>query len=381
MPHRRDRYRKAVDLRGHVIAVAAASVLFLVAAKGAHAQPLPDEGLQTIIDSSVRGGVPGVALCVETWDGKVWSGAAGTTAVDNPQPVTPDMPFRLFGLSKLAIAALALTLVDDAELALDDSIGQWIDLALIQNLPHAHEITIRDLIAQTSGIRDYLDEEFVFMTRAEPGRKWRPEELVARAAEGEPFSAPDPEVSYDSHTNYVLLGLAIERAGNAPLAQQLEERIFKPLGMTSTHSWESMAEPSPVHGHVPQFMVRIDVSDIDLSMAWGGGGLLSTAEDVAKMTRGIFEGNLLSGNSRALMTENFRPLDDEEAEYGYGTIRFLSYEPSPIGYSGEGIGFGAVTAWWPETGLIVVVLTNLQAEAHLGILEGVANAVASHRSP
>jgi D-alanyl-D-alanine carboxypeptidase len=357
------------------MAMAVAAVSFVATFAQAQTQPLPEERFQALIEGSVRGGVPGVVLHVETWDGKVWSGAAGTTAVDDPRPLTPDLPFRLFGLSKLAVAALALTLVDDATLALEDSIGEWIDPALIQNLPHAHEITIRDLIAQTSGIRDYLDEEFVFMTRAEPGRQWRPEELVARAAEGEPFSAPDPNISYDSNTNYVLLGLAIETAGGTPLAQQLEERIFKPLAMTSTHSGETMAEPSPVHGHVPQFMVRIDVSDIDLSMAWGAGGLLSTAEDVAKMTRGIFEGTLLSRSSRALMTENFRPLADEEAEYGYGTIRFSSYEPSPIGYSGEGIGFGTVTAWWPEAGLIVVVLTNLEAEAHLGILEGVADAL------
>jgi D-alanyl-D-alanine carboxypeptidase len=369
------RRRTPFGLRGPAMAMAVAAASFVATFAQAQTQPLPDERFQALIEGSVRGGVPGVVLHVETWDGKVWSGAAGTAAVDSPEPLTADQPFRLFGLSKLAVAALALALVDDARLGLDDGIGKWLDPALIQNLPHAGEITIRDLIAQTSGIRDYFDEEFVFMTRANPGRKWSPQELVALAVDGEPYSGPDPEVSYDSNTNYVLLGLAIERAGEAPLAQQLEERVFKPLAMTATQSWENMSAPSPVHGHVPQFMVRIDVSDIDLSLAWGAGDLISTAEDVAKMTRGVFEGTLLSRNSRALMTEQFRPLADEEAEYGYGTMRFSSFTPSPIGHSGEGVGFGTVAAWWPDTGLVVVVLTNLEAEAHLGILEAVIDAI------
>lgn len=356
-------------------AVAAASLVTTFAQ--AQTKPLPVERFQTIIESSVRGGVPGVVLHVETWDGKVWSGAAGTAAIDNAEPLTPDQPFRLYTMSKLPVAALALALVDDAKLVLDDAIGKWLDPALIQNLPHADEITIRDLIAQTSGIRDYFDEAFVFMTRANPQREWSPQELVALAVDGTPFSAPNAEISADSNTNYVLLGLAIERAGKAPLAQQLEERIFKPLAMTDTYSWRNTREPLAVHGNVAQFRMRIDVSDIDLSLAWGAGDLISTAEDVAKMTRGIFEGTLLSRSSRALMTEQFRSLADEEAEYGYGTMRFSSFTPSPIGHTGEGVGFGTVTAWWPENGLVVVALTNLEVEAHLGILEAVIDAIGS----
>ena len=145
--------------------------------------------------------------------------------------------------------------------------------------------------------------------------------------------------------------------------------------MTATRSWEDVEEPSPVHGYVPQFLTRIDVSDIDLSMAWGAGGLISTAKDVAKMTRGIFEGTILSRSSRALMTERFHPLADKEVEYGYGTVRFSSFDPAPIGYTGKGVGFGTLTAWWPQTGLIVTVLTHLAVGTYLGVLQAVAAAV------
>ena len=336
----------------------------------------PGDRFEKIIEDAVRIGVPGVVLHVETWEGTVWSGAAGTTELEDPQPLSADMPFPLYGMSKMAIATLALALVDHARLGLDDRIGEWIDPELIRDLPYADQITVRDLIAQTSGIRDYVDESFLFMTRADPGRKWRPQELVAHAIDGDAVAAPGTDVSYDSNTNYVLLGLAIEKAGGAPLAAQLNDRFFEPLAMTETRSWENVDRPSPVHGHVPQFMHRIDVSDIDLSMAWGAGGLISTAKDIATMTRAVFEGNVLSSTSRALMTESFRPLYDEQAEYGHGTMRFSSFDPAPIGHSGEGVGFGTLTAWWPQSGLIVVVLTNLQVETYLGVLDAVARAVA-----
>jgi len=358
--------------------VIAATIFLAAGSAGAQAQRFPGDRFEHIMESAVRAGVPGVVLHVETWDGAAWSGAAGTTELEYPEPLTPDMPFRLYDLSKMAVAALALILVDDAKLGLDDRIGKWIDPALIQNLPYANEITIRDLIAQTSGIRDYFDEAFVFATRANPGRKWTPEELIAHAADGDAFARPGTDRSYDSNTNYVLLALALEKAGGARLAAQLHQRLFRPLGMKATRSFEEAGEPAPVHGHVPQFLYRIDVSDFDLSMAWGAGGLISTAADVAKMTRGVFEGHLLSSASRALMSEGFRPLEDEAAEYGYGTMRFLPLDPAPVGHAGEGAGFGTITAWWPESGLIVVVLTSLEVETYFGILGEVAKAISEY---
>ena len=360
-----------------VLALVLASAATVVAPSPAHAQQFPVDTFQNILDNAVRAGVPGIVLHVETWDGNIWSGSAGQTETENPQALTADMPFRLYTLSKMAVAALALDLVDDARLGLDDKIGKWIDPALIANLPYSNEITIRDLVAETSGIRDYFDQPFVFETRSNAGKKWRPEELVAHAAKGDAIGAPDRDVSHASNTNYVLLGLAIEKAGGAPLATQLRERIFEPLEMTATQSWEEVELPSLVHGHVPQFLSRVDVGDLDLSMAWGTGDLVSNAADIVRLTRGLFEGRILSSTSRALMSEVFRPLADSEfdVDYGYGTMRFNAIAPAPVGFNAKGAGFGALAAWWPKTGLIVVVLANLEVDTPLGVLEAVATAL------
>jgi D-alanyl-D-alanine carboxypeptidase len=356
-------------------ALVVASSLLLFGLPAAEAQGLPGEQFQKYIDSAVRVGAPGIVLHVETWDGATWSGAAGYAELESLQPITSDMPFRLHSLSMMPVAAVALALVDEAKLGLDDSIGEWIDPTLIENLPNAHAITIRDLIAHTSGIRDYFDEDFFYIVRQDSGREWRPEELIAHAINGPAVAVPGSDVSYFSNTNYTLLGLAIEKAGGETLTRQLHTRIFEPLSMNATKSWEEVNEPSPVHGHFLMQRYRIDVSDMNPSMFWGGGGLVSTAADVAKMTRGIFEGKILSSPGRALMKESFRLLFDTEFEYGYGSIRFPSFDPAPIGHSGRGVGYGTLAAWWPETGLIVVVLTNLQNEAYLGVLKGVVHSL------
>ena len=119
------------------MALIVASIVSLFTLPAAQSQGLPGERFQKYIDNAARVGVPGIVLYVETWDGAVWSGTAGQTELEFPQPVTLDMPFRLHGLSMMPVAALALALVDDAKLGLDDRIGKWIDPALIQNLPNA----------------------------------------------------------------------------------------------------------------------------------------------------------------------------------------------------------------------------------------------------
>jgi hypothetical protein len=93
------------------------------------------------------------------------------------------------------------------------------------------------------------------------------------------------------------------------------------------------------------------------------------------LTRALFEGSFLSRSSRALMIEEFRPLDDSEEEYSHGTMRFASISSAPIGHRGQGVGFGTIAAWWPQSGLIVVVLTNLEVESYLGVLQAVAAAL------
>jgi D-alanyl-D-alanine carboxypeptidase len=346
----------------------AVNALALLASAFAVAGELPAAKFQAILDKTVAAGVPGIVLRVETADGKAWTGAAGIANLNGPA-VTPDSLFRLYSISKMVTAATAFTLVDEGKIGLDDRIGDLLDASLIGSLPNASVATVRQLITHTSGIRDYADERFLEMIRQNYARKWTPSELIALAADGAPIAPPGNSPSYYSNTNYTLLGLIIEKATGLPLAAAIRARVLKPLGAEHTYSWEEGGRPEPIAGYLAGDGALEDVSTIDLSISWACGGLLSTAADTARITRGILAGSLLSPESRALMTTDFRPLAGRRVEYGYGSMRVPLFDPAPIGHSGEGPGFGTLTLWWPDSGTIIVVLANIEVGAHFEVLQ------------
>ena len=351
-----------------------AVALSLPAAAPAADGSLPGQKLQAIVDEAVASGVPGAVVRVETADGEVWTGAAGVVAVGGGS-MSPDSLFRLFSVTKTITAATAFTLIDDGTLGLDDPIGAWLDASLIADLPNSTDVTVRHLIAQTSGIRDYADDRLTAMIRENFERVWTPAELVALAADGDAVAPPGESPTYYSNTNYTLLGLIIEKATGMPLADAIRARVLGPLGAADTFSWAEAGRPEPVPGYFGEGGELMDVSAVDLSMMWASGDLLSTAGDTSKLLRGILAGDLLSVESRALMTGDFRPMVDRPVEYGYGTFRVPQWNPAPVGHSGEGPGAGALAVWWPDDGTIVVILTNLDTGAHVAMLQEVAAAL------
>jgi D-alanyl-D-alanine carboxypeptidase len=344
------------------------ATLFVSSIAAATAADLPGEKLKAIVDQAAASGVPGAVLLVETRSGDRWVGAAGVER-QGGAPTTPDSVFRVYSTSKMIVAATAFTLIDEKTLGLDDRLDQWLTPDQLGRLPGAGAITVRQLIAQTSGIRDYFDDHFIDLIKEDFARVWTPAELLNIAADGEPAAAPGTGSSYYSNTNYVLLGLVIEKAAGASLSNAIRTHVLEPLGADHTFSWEEQGRPAPVAGYLPLGGGELlDVSAVDLSISWGAGGIISTATDLAKLTRGILAGSLLSDASRELMTTNFRPMADKNVAYGYGSFR-VPFEHPLIGHSGEGPGFGVLALLSPDDDTVIVAMTNLQTEAHFTMLE------------
>ena len=335
------------------------------------AADLPAAAFQSILDKTAAAGTPAIVARVETADGAFWTGAAGYATLGGKH-ATPESLFRLFSITKTIVAASAFTLIDEGKLGLDDPIGKWLAPELIANLPYAGELTVRHLIAQTSGIRDYDDEWFDDRVREDMTRVWTPEELVAHAAEGDAIAPPGDGTSYYSNTNYVLLGLIIEKASGMTLADAIRTRVLEPLGANRTFSPGAPGRSELVTAYYSEGGELIDLSAFDPSAIWAAGDLASTAKDAAKLMRGILAGDLLSPESRALMTEDFRPTAGKEIEYGYGTFRAPQWTPAPIGHSGEGPGGDAIAMRWPDDGTVIVVMTNLENGAHIDALFQIA---------
>src|SRR5262249_23663221 len=150
-------------------------------------------------------------------------------------------------------------------------------------VPNGNGITIRELLNHTSGLYNYIDDNgFRARLLNDPGYSWTPAELVAIATAHGPVFAPGTTWLY-SNTNYILLGMIVEAVTGTTIEQQLRERLFAPLGLTSTSFPMTVQMPgSYAHGYAGTATLPIRAGtlvDITPTMSptwlWAGGAIVS----------------------------------------------------------------------------------------------------------
>jgi D-alanyl-D-alanine carboxypeptidase len=283
---------------------------------------------QALLDEVVRTGAPGTLGLVRTRE-DVWRGASGLADVERATPMRPDARFRIGSVTKTFVAVVVLQLVAEGRLSLAD--------------PVLGNVRVRDLLAHTSGVYDVT---------ALPGvmeRHWQPQQLV-EAALREPrlFRAPGARYEYSS-TNYVLLGLLVERTTGRTLEEEIAARVLRPLGLRHTGF---RLEPGNVHGYMPPVrdgfvMVRPgrDTWADDPSWAWASGNLVSTASDLARFYAALLRGELLP---RRLLEAMVTPAVERPSRLRYGLGIAIVRTECGLAYGHTGNVLGYVTAVWND---------------------------------
>lgn len=257
--------------------------------------------LQAVLDEAVaRGATPGIMMRVEAPGLDLsFSGVAGVSDIATGAALTPHHPVRIASNTKTFLAAATLRLWEEGRLGLDDSIGRHLppDVAamLAADGYDLEAMTVRHLLTHTSGLYDYADRErFIEAILADPHHRWTPEEQIGLAVDwGDPYGPPGALYRY-SDTGYVVLGLVLESAYGGPLAAVLRNLLpFERLGMHDT--WLETLEPPPpgASERAHQYLGERDTWDWDPSLdLYGGGGLVSTADDMAVFMRALFTGGV-----------------------------------------------------------------------------------------
>jgi CubicO group peptidase (beta-lactamase class C family) len=212
--------------------------------------------------------------------------------------------FRVGSVTKTFTSTVILQLAAEHRLSLDDPIQRYV--------PGAPDIPLRRLLNHTSGIYNHSEHPGFF--DGWPLKHWQPHELVAIAFQHPPYFPAGADFHY-SNTNYVLLGLVIERVTGRSLERELERRILRPLGLRDT----SYDEGPHVRGVAPGFVDAQNVKVQDTSWAGAAGALVSTARDLDRFYRALLSGRLLP---RAQLAE-MKTRDPAAGPYGLGlfTIR------------------------------------------------------------
>jgi len=290
----------------HYLRTAAAGLsvaLVLLTAPAASAQNTAtiETQLQALLDDVVENGsTPGIMMRVEAPGfGLSFSGVAGVTDLATGTALTRDNPVRIASNTKTFLAAATLRLWEDGRLGLDDPISKYLSPAhagvLSADGYDLDAIKIRHLLTHTSGLYDYADRDlFVQAILDDPYHRWTPEEQIGLAVEwGDPYGGAGEVYRY-SDTGYVVLGLVLESAYGKPLASVLRELLeFERLAMDDT--WLETLEdpPAGASDRAHQYMGERDTYDWDPSLdLYGGGGLVSTADDMAVFMRALFTGGV-----------------------------------------------------------------------------------------
>jgi D-alanyl-D-alanine carboxypeptidase len=308
-------------------------------------------------------------------DGAVLALATGVSDRETGRPMAPSDRMLQGSVGKTYVAAVALQLVGEGRLGLDDRVAAWLGAEpWFGRLPNAADLTVRALMNHTSGLVRYeFDERFLADLTADPGRTWRPEEQLAYVLDTAPPFAVGAGWEY-SDTNYLVLGLVLERAGGAPYVELLRTRLLAPLGLADTVPVEGPRVPGVVQGYAgpgnpfggTDAMLRDGAFVVNPQFEWTGGGVASTAADLARWARLLYEGRAFDASLLPAMLEGVPARLGPGARYGLGVIlRETPLGPS-YGHSGFFPGYLTEVAYFPEHRVAVALQVNTSEGAARG---------------
>jgi CubicO group peptidase (beta-lactamase class C family) len=270
-------------------------------------------------------------------------------------PATTEMHFRNGNVAVSYLATLLLQLVDQRRVGLDDPISTW-----LPSLPHAESITLDMLAESRSGYVDYeTTPSFVEAVLANPFRAWSQQELI-QIGTSQPLLYP-PGTSFNyAHTNFVILGMALQKITGKPVATLMQEHVLTPLGLHETDSSSTADIRPPVLHAFDSERGRYEESTF-WNPSWTlatGAIMTSSIEDVRKSAISIGEGTLVSSAShKAQITplSLITPPGKPPIYYGIGVALNNSWVyQQPLFF-----GFNGVMAYLPSKKIAIAVTTTL----------------------
>jgi D-alanyl-D-alanine carboxypeptidase len=246
--------------------------------------------LREQMSALVGAGASGVVVFVRHGEDRIQL-AAGAARLDLRQPMRPDDRFRVGSVTKTFVATVVLQLAGEGVLGLDDTVDHWLPGLLADG----DRITVRQLLNHTSGLFDYLRDprSLAPYLAGDAGFGWAPRALIALATSHPPVFPPGSAFGY-SNTDYLVLGLIVEKATGTPLGEQLNRRLFTPLQLRATSFPSTPRVTGPhAHGYLVTPAGMQDVTAFSPSLYWAAGGLVPTAADVARFYQALLGGELL----------------------------------------------------------------------------------------
>jgi len=331
----------------HITCAAVAIFLFIVTATA-------QNGSTAQIDEFVkaemqRQHLPGVSLAIVQNATLVYAKGYGYSNLEHQVPVKPETIFQSGSVGKQFTATAVMMLVEEGKVSLDEKISKYLG-----EIPEAWQnITVRHLLTHTSGLTDYPDD-FDFR------RDYTEEELLKRAQAIKPDFKPGEKWQY-SNLGYLTLGILIHKVTGQFYGDFLQERVFKPLGMTTTRIIsEADIIPNRAAGY---HLVKDELKNqnwVSPSLnTTADGALYFTVLDMAKWDAALYGERLVKKTSLQQMWTPVRLNNNTTYDYGFGWGFAQINGHRIIEHGGAWQGFTSYIGRYVDDKVTVIVLDNL----------------------
>jgi len=264
---------------------------------------------------------------------------------------SPDSVYCIASVTKQFTSACVMRLVRAGVLSLDDRVDRWFPA-----LTRAGDITIRDLLAHSSGYPDYYplgfaDEEKLHDTA--------PQTIVERYATRELQFEPKTAWSY-SNTGYHIAGLIVERVTGRPFGEVLTEYVLRPSGMSASYFNDPPArKPQQVEGYTRFCLGPLRPADAERAgWTYASGAIASTSRDLATWHAALMRRDVFDEREIAEMTSPYTFKDGSHSALGLGWFVEKRGPHDTIHHNGGIAGFSSQTIVSLKERCSVVVLAN-----------------------
>jgi D-alanyl-D-alanine carboxypeptidase len=325
--------------------------------------PAIDAQMNAAIEQVVASDIPGVSVAIIGPEGLIWSGAAGYSMIEDQKQMSQSHLFGIGDITHHFLGAIIIQLEQEGFLSFDDTpvsiLGEQ-----FANIENADKAKIKELLNHTSGIYSWdNDPDWARRSRGiqlNPTYRWEKDEPLKYITSNKHAATSVPGTSYQfSKSNYTLLGLIIEKVTGELLEDEMRSRILTPLDLNNTYY--DTYEPVPLglmagsyHFGSDEFISRVGVNakfDFEegrllattgttLSAEGVGSGMVSTARDLAKFAKAIWQDDFLAKDR---------------------SILFSPVAARNKGIHSEILGFTSDVRQIENSDLIIVSLANLGA--------------------
>ncbi len=360
-----------------MVVLAASGGVFAQGPKDASQEANLKARLQTKLDDWHKAAkFSGATLGVCGADGECFSLATGYSDRTAKTAMKPDDIMLAGSVGKTYVAAVALQLIEQGKIGLDDKISKYFGKEeWFSRLPNSKDITVRQLMSHTSGLVRYeFNPKFLKDLTAEPQKYREPVELISYLFDSEaPFEAGKGWEYSD--TNFIVLGMIIEKVSGKKYYELAVNNVLKPLKLTKTKPQDGPMIEGLIQGYAgagnpfggADEMLKDGKFAINPQFEWTGGGMASTSGDLAKWAKAMYEGKAFGKEMLAEMLKGTKaPMLGPEAEYGLGVIIRPTPQGLTYGHSGFFPGYMTEMMYFPERKISLALQVNSSVPRDIG---------------